>query len=335
MSGIVRVNKDKDYFQASNVPFNDERLSWEARGVIGYLLSKPDGWQCRNEDLVAKGPAGGHKVARVLDELKRYGYMRRYRYQDAKGLFQWVTDIYETPEMNPDYTETLELSIPQLSIDGLSTNGSSIDGKPPDIVNTEEEKTNKQHAADAASLPPDPQNEVDDTALGEVDFESLLPHQGNGQTKDPNPAIGQSTGGAALGILSGRFVQAIGGLSPPEIEAAQTRLDRSGWNIKNAAFYRAVVYFLAVTGWAAPGESLRSKWLNRKTGIPAQLVEFGERDLPRFYRLAWERLKASKDKGWQGSISWPGAFTGTMAALKNEGRAEEATIATTDGGVYL
>jgi len=39
---IIRVKKDKGYFVASNKPFNNKNLSWEARGILGYLLSKPD-----------------------------------------------------------------------------------------------------------------------------------------------------------------------------------------------------------------------------------------------------------------------------------------------------
>ncbi len=104
--GIIRVNKrgSKGYFMASNAPFNDEALTWEARGLMGYLLSKPDGWETRNSDLISKGPAGEHKLSRMLKELKDGGYMHRYRRNAGGGLFDWITEIYERPELNPHWS---------------------------------------------------------------------------------------------------------------------------------------------------------------------------------------------------------------------------------------
>ena len=98
---IFRVKKDARYFVASNVPFNDERLSWEARGVMGYLLSKPDDWQTRMGDLVNSGPAGMKVIRRVLAELRAYGYMSRETKRVGGGKFIWITTLYETPELNP------------------------------------------------------------------------------------------------------------------------------------------------------------------------------------------------------------------------------------------
>ena len=63
---IIRGPKVAHYFVVDNALFCDERLSWEARGLMGYLLSKPDDWKVRLYDLVARGPAGVHKIQRIL-----------------------------------------------------------------------------------------------------------------------------------------------------------------------------------------------------------------------------------------------------------------------------
>ena len=42
---IIRVEKRKRFTIISNVPIEDARLSWEALGVLCWLLSKPDGWR--------------------------------------------------------------------------------------------------------------------------------------------------------------------------------------------------------------------------------------------------------------------------------------------------
>ncbi len=98
---IIRVVKDKRYFTASNVPFNDSRLSWEARGVMGYLLSKPDNWIVRNVDLYKQSDAGKHKVKRILTELKDAGYLVRKCFRKPDGTFEWESTVYETPTMAP------------------------------------------------------------------------------------------------------------------------------------------------------------------------------------------------------------------------------------------
>ena len=44
---IVRVARDKahPYSIVNNTPLRDPRLSWPAKGIIGYLLTMPDDWQ--------------------------------------------------------------------------------------------------------------------------------------------------------------------------------------------------------------------------------------------------------------------------------------------------
>lgn len=103
MSGIIRVKKDANYFTASNEPFNDPKLSWGARGVMGYLLSKPDGWVVRSDDLIGKGPGGAAQIKRILKELKDNGYIRRYRINNEQGHLEWATDVYESKRLNPEY----------------------------------------------------------------------------------------------------------------------------------------------------------------------------------------------------------------------------------------
>ena len=63
---IIRLEKVARYFVVDNALFSDAQLSWEARGLMGYLLSKPDDWRVRLYDLVAHGPAGQHKIQRIV-----------------------------------------------------------------------------------------------------------------------------------------------------------------------------------------------------------------------------------------------------------------------------
>ena len=96
--GIIRHRKTGNFFSADNAPFSNERLSWEARGLLAYLLSKPDNWQVRLHDLMARGPAGEHKIRRMLRELEENGYLVRERHRRADGTYYSVTRVYENPD---------------------------------------------------------------------------------------------------------------------------------------------------------------------------------------------------------------------------------------------
>ena len=105
---IIRLPKVEKYFAVDNALFSDERLSWEARGLMGYLLSKPDDWQVRLHDLQARGPAGEYKIRRMLAELRAAGYIHRRRIKRADGTFGWVTTIFESPSLStPDHAAVL------------------------------------------------------------------------------------------------------------------------------------------------------------------------------------------------------------------------------------
>lgn len=119
--GIIRVAKRSGYFVASNEPFNDESLSWEARGLMGYLLSKPDNWQVSTEDLIRRGPAGQYKIRKMLSELEDAGYLKREKLKDDAGQFYWISTVFETKQK--DATSPM-------------TRLSSA-GEPVDIINTE------------------------------------------------------------------------------------------------------------------------------------------------------------------------------------------------------
>lgn len=149
MSNIVRVKKDARYFSASNEPFNDEQLSWEARGLMGYLLSKPNDWIVRMEDLVKKGPAGDYKIRRMIMDLRKHGYVNRIRIQLEGGTFEWETHIYESPSLNPNPSKeiitTSRLSTSGLPTSGASTSGLPTGGEPRDILSTNSPSTDEKN----------------------------------------------------------------------------------------------------------------------------------------------------------------------------------------------
>jgi hypothetical protein len=100
---IVRVAKKKRlrFTIMSNVAIEDGRLSWDALGLLTYLLSKPDSWEVSIRHLVSEKTAGVDKVRKMLRELVDAGYCKRKLVHERAGNFAWKSTIYEEPNQPP------------------------------------------------------------------------------------------------------------------------------------------------------------------------------------------------------------------------------------------
>ncbi len=105
---ILRNPDRSSYTKISNSTLDDSRLSFGARGILCYLLSKPDGWQVRYFDLKKNGNCGEHVVRKYMRELVQHGYAqmkKRPKYnEDGNPNGQWDGTevlIFETPVSVP------------------------------------------------------------------------------------------------------------------------------------------------------------------------------------------------------------------------------------------
>lgn len=63
------------YTQISNSVINDKRLSFKAKGILIYVLSKPKDWNIRIRDLINKSPSEkGTSIRSGIEELLLSGY---------------------------------------------------------------------------------------------------------------------------------------------------------------------------------------------------------------------------------------------------------------------
>jgi DnaT DNA-binding domain len=83
---IVRTAKRSQYVIIEHAILTDTSLSWDAKGLHCYLLSRPDDWQIRVDHLVKQGcGAGRGKIYRMLGELIACGYAERKPLRNASG----------------------------------------------------------------------------------------------------------------------------------------------------------------------------------------------------------------------------------------------------------
>jgi hypothetical protein len=87
MENIIRVNKkDNPFAQIDKMAIQDERLSWKARGLLCYLLSKPNDWKVIVKDLINRSQKDGDASVRAgIKELRNFGYMRLNKVKNEAG----------------------------------------------------------------------------------------------------------------------------------------------------------------------------------------------------------------------------------------------------------
>jgi len=102
---IVRAARKSTYYMLPSSVVEDRRLSWAGRGMLIYLLSKPDNWRVQIKDLINQtekaigGRSGRDKVYKVLNELRAAGYLYQEFVREG-GNFRGVEyEVSEVPDL--------------------------------------------------------------------------------------------------------------------------------------------------------------------------------------------------------------------------------------------
>ena len=98
---VIRVRKRPNNFVMIDKTFlEDDRLSFKAKGILAYLLSKPDNWKVIVGNLVKYSKDGKSAVYAGLKELKECGYYVKtpIRSEDGRRISRWESTVYEMPD---------------------------------------------------------------------------------------------------------------------------------------------------------------------------------------------------------------------------------------------
>ena len=112
---------------------DDKSLSWKAKGILAYLLGKPQGWKAQTQDIVNHGTDGGCSVSAGLLEMRNSGYAKLVKVKDSNGrVSEWFLKVSDTPvfigdgpEVDFPDLEKPDLEKPDLENRALSKNESS------------------------------------------------------------------------------------------------------------------------------------------------------------------------------------------------------------------
>ena len=100
---IIRTKREHSYTVVSNKIYDKNQLSWQAMGLLGYLLTKPDNWQVMVAELVnvtkdTKKPTGSNGVYNIINELKEKGFISVRKNSDGSTDYT----VYDEPIQQPN-----------------------------------------------------------------------------------------------------------------------------------------------------------------------------------------------------------------------------------------
>ena len=106
---IIRAPRRYRFVTINQDAVEDSRLSWAARGLLGYLLSRPDDWKVLIKDLQRRGDLGRDGIYKLLRELRETGYVQYRRTRDDQGRMRGgIYYVREIPSPHPELPDTVE-----------------------------------------------------------------------------------------------------------------------------------------------------------------------------------------------------------------------------------
>ena len=94
---VFRVYKESGNFVTVHKSFiHDDNLSWKAKGILLYLLSRPDDWRIYETELNKHSSDGRDSLRTGIKELEETGYIHRTRKRNEKGqLREYEYQVFE------------------------------------------------------------------------------------------------------------------------------------------------------------------------------------------------------------------------------------------------
>ena len=127
---IIRTPKEDNFTRVDNILVNDKNLSLKAKGIMLYILSKPDDWKVYIKEITKNNKDGIDSVRSGINELLLLKYIQREKRRGEDGTYAWEYIISENPY---NTTNQSTLDYPDMDYPGMEN---------PTILTTDSTKTN-------------------------------------------------------------------------------------------------------------------------------------------------------------------------------------------------
>ena len=109
----LRVKKrEHPYVILDKTALEDPLLSFRAKGIHAYLMSRPDTWVIRYTHLETVSRDGRDAVRSAMKELEKAGYLKKFMHRDERGraashetVFYEIPGLFHPDDGKPSYGE--------------------------------------------------------------------------------------------------------------------------------------------------------------------------------------------------------------------------------------
>jgi hypothetical protein len=126
---IFRRAIKKDFVRIQNDILINDKLSWKAKGLLCFMLSRKDDWEFHKVQVQKYSTDGRDSTISAFNELIKAGYVKQIRKRDGRGKFVtfdylvYDKPITESPFTDNPFTEKPNTENPHL----VTTQGSTTD----------------------------------------------------------------------------------------------------------------------------------------------------------------------------------------------------------------
>lgn len=130
---IYRVHADR-YTIVGNDMLESTQLSWKAKGLLAYMLGRPDNWEFSEKALYTMFPDGQTATRSGIKELEDAGYLYRERVRESGKVAGCVWHVFQNPVTSEEIHDLVFQT-------GQIPTGETTNNKLLNIQSTEEEST--------------------------------------------------------------------------------------------------------------------------------------------------------------------------------------------------
>lgn len=113
-------NKENPFVMINKYAIRNSDLSFKARGILCYLLEKPNNWRVYQSEVVKNTTEGKDSVASGIKELEEHGYIVKARIRNDKGkILRWEYIVLEEPQDEIERGKTIDLKESDLENDDI------------------------------------------------------------------------------------------------------------------------------------------------------------------------------------------------------------------------
>jgi hypothetical protein len=94
---LVLFRSDDPFARIPKTLLSDRKLTWKAKGILCYLLGKPNGWKVRVSDIANQSDGGPTAVRTGLAELRACGYVSLVQERTSGRISGWKWKVSDSP----------------------------------------------------------------------------------------------------------------------------------------------------------------------------------------------------------------------------------------------